>query len=544
MKICENPLPLFLVALFIIVLCACTNQQQSKNPELYEQLGWYLLDRNNDSIPGISLEKAYNELELEEGNQIIVALIDSPIELNHPDLSNQFWINADEIPKNNFDDDDNGFVDDVHGWNFLGYGKDKTIRFANYDYIRAIRRLAPKFEEWDSTQVPTIDSLDFANYVKALELFDEDKPDIDGELGYYTEELENYRESIQVFAEAYDPTSGLFNETMLDTLNPITEKQKKLLPLAQDYAYYGWYPSLLENFKFQGEMRKAVCGNLDTIPRSVIGDDIYDLSDIRGHANVDAPEGWITHATQVAGIIAATRGNGMGIQGVSNAIKIMPLVIFPERGHETDKDLANAIRYAVDNGAKIINYSHGKYFVERPDFIWDALKFAEENGVLVVTAAGNSPKDIDVAENSPYPIDNPENGEELLTNLLKVGASGKSFKWPKTSWSSYGKENVDFYAPGQRMLTTNSGEKPYFTVGGSSLSCALTSGVAALLWSQYPDLDHQQIKTILMLTGERIEQEVDRGDDIMIPYEQLSKTGRILNAYYALLLGREASSLK
>ena len=145
----------------------------------------------------------------------------------------------------------------------------------------------------------------------------------------------------------------------MDTLKPKSKREKELLPLAQDYAYYGWYPSLMENFKYQGEMRKAVCGNLDTIPRNAIGDNIYDLIEIKGHPNVDAPKGWITHATQVAGVMAASRDNGIGIKGVANAIKIMPLVIFPERGHETDKDLANAIRYAVDNGARVINMSFG-----------------------------------------------------------------------------------------------------------------------------------------------------------------------------------------
>ncbi|SNY99523.1 S8 family serine peptidase [Flagellimonas pacifica] len=528
-----------LIVLIIGASQACAKRQNQSS----EQTGWQLLDRELDSIPGISLEKAYRATIRPNGQEIVVALIDSPIDLDHPDLKQQFWVNGDEIPNNQIDDDGNGYVDDVHGWNYLGYGDGKTLQFANYDYVRAIRRLSPKFEGLDSTLIKDTDSIENRVYRRALELMEADIPDIEGELGYYTEELVNFRESTKLFEAAYDPITGLFNESTLDSMEPKTEREKELLPIAKDFAYYGWYPSLMENFKNQGEMRKIVCANLDTIPRALIGDDIYDLSDIRGNPIVDAPEGWITHATQVAGVIAATRDNGTGIKGVSNAIRIMPLVIFPERGHETDKDLANAIRYAVDNGAKIINYSHGKYFVERPDFIWDAIKYAEEHGVLVVTAAGNVPKDIDVKENSPYPIDNPGNGPELATNLLRVGASGKSFKWPKTSWGSYGRKNVDMFAPGQRMLTTNSGDRPYFTVGGSSLSCALTSGVAALLWSQYPDLDHRQVKTILMISGNRVHRKVDIGDDVFVNFEELSATGRILNAHTALLLGREASSL-
>lgn len=541
MTISFKQLTIPLMILLVGTLQSC-NEQIDPNPEQAEQVGWQLLDRDQDSVPGISLEKAYSEVVKPKGGEVIVALIDSPIELDHPDLKNQIWVNEDEIPNNKIDDDGNGYVDDIHGWNYLGYGNGQTLRYANYDYVRAIRRLSNRFGKMDSTQIESKDSLDYKLYQKALKLMEGDRPDIEGELGYYTEELENYRESTKVFSVAYDTISGLFNESILDTLKPKSEREKKLLPLAKDYAHYGWYPALMENFKYQGEMRKAVCGNLDTIPRKVIGDDIYDLTDIKGNPNVDAPEGWITHATQVAGVMAATRDNGIGIKGVTNAIKIMPLVIFPERGHEMDKDLANAIRYAVDNGAKIINYSHGKYLVERPDFLWDALKYAEKNDVLIIAAAGNTPKDIDRPGNSPYPLDTSENGTEQVTNLLRVGASGNSFKWPKTSWSSYGKENVDMFAPGQRMLTTNSGKKPYFTLGGSSLSCALTSGVAALLWSQYPDLDHQQIKTILMITGDRIDSKVKMGDDTMVHFEELSVTGRILNAHTAFLLGREAST--
>ncbi|WP_431126136.1 S8 family serine peptidase [Flagellimonas flava] len=526
-----------------VLLYGCGTGGTSENPEITEQTGWQHLDLESDSIVGISLERAYSERVKPNGREVVVALIDSPLDIDHPDLKAQIWTNADEVPDNGQDDDGNGYVDDVHGWNFLGHGDGQTLRFSNYDYIRAIRRLEPRFGGIDSTEVEPKDSLEYRMYQKALKLRENDIPDIQGELDYYSGQLEVFNECTSLFEMAYDTKTGLFNGALLDTLQPSTERQKELLEQAKDYAYYGWYPSMMESFRYQGEMRKAVCGNIDAEPRSVIGDDMYDLTDIRGHHVVDAPKGWISHATQVAGIMAATRDNGTGIKGVSNNIRIMPLVIFPERGDETDKDLANAIRYAVDNGAQIINYSHGRYFVERPDFIWEALEYAEDHGVLVVTAAGNTPVDIDRPEDSPFPMDNPDNGEERLTNLLKVAASAKKLEWVKPSWASYGKRNVDLFAPGRHLLTTNSGKRPYFTIGGSSLACALTSGVAALLWSQYPDLDHQQIKTILMLSGTRIEQEVKMGEDIAVPFSELSRTGRILNAHDALLLGREASTL-
>lgn len=530
----------FIFLIGIIVLGSC-NKVREAIDGTREYSGWQHLDLERDSVPGISLEKAHDRFVKEgEGEEVIVALIDSPVDIDHEDLKEQIYTNSDEIPDNGIDDDGNGHVDDLHGWNFLGHDGNRTIQFANYDHIRILRRLAPRFEGRDSLSITDSEQGDFLKYQRALEKQRENIPDMEGELAYQLEELKKYKEAQKMFSRAFDGEKGLFQSSVTDTLTPRNEREKELLSDVQDYAYYGWYPELMEFYVFQAQERKAKSGNPDYNEREFIGDSIYELSDVRGHGNVDAPEGWITHGTQVAGAIAATRNNGIGVRGVSNRIKLMPLVIFPERGDELDKDIANAIRYAVDNGAKVINYSHGKYLVDRKDFILEALRYARDHDVLVVTAAGNEAKNIDLPGNSPYPMDNPNDNGEIMGNLLKVGASGKNPDHIKPFWSSYGRENVDFFAPGQQVRTTNSGTHPYFSLGGSSLSCALTSGVAALVFSLHPDLSAKQVKNILLLSGTRFDQELEIDDGVYENFSELSRSGRVLNAYNALLLAKEA----
>lgn len=504
--------------------------------------GWWHKDLALDSLPGISLDKAYTELiKQDSGEEVIVAIIDSPVDIDHEDLKNQIYTNPNEIPDNGKDDDNNGFIDDIHGWNFLGYGKKNSVQFANYDYLRIIRRLEPLFKEKDSSSIKQSEQREYQKYLNAKKLMEADVDDIEGELEYHKKELANFLECIELFPEAYSKEEKVFDKKILDTLTPKSDRQKELLEDLQDFAYYGFYPELLESYVKQGEARKAKCSNLEYNERNLIGDDIYNLNDIKGNGFIDSPIGRITHGTQVASAIAATRNNRVGVRGVSNKIKLMMLVVFPERGDELDKDVSNAIHYAVDNGAKVINYSHGKYYADKENYITEALKYANSKGVLLISAAGNTPVNIDNIKDSPFPKDNPDNENEIVSNLIKVGASGRSIKKVKPSWSSYGKENVDFFAPGQRIMTTNSGSHKYFELGGSSLSSAITSGVAALIFSQYPNLSAKQVKTILMQSGTLYDQEIKINEDISLNFQELSKSGRVLNAYNALKMAKEIS---
>ena len=542
---------LHFVLMVLLVFSSCKEKvEQKKQAEKSLKMtatafdGWHHKDLKKDSLPGISLDRVYEELITEDsGQEIIVALIDSPVDIDHEDLKDQIYVNTKEIPGNGKDDDNNGYVDDIHGWNFLGYQDNKTIQFANYDYIRVLRRLAPIFEGRDSSSIiETDDKLDYEKYKKALKLKEEDVADIQGELEYHIEERKKYYACVKAFPELVDPKTGVFDKEKADSLTPKTDTQKELLTAVQDFAYYGAYPELLDVSVAQGEARSEKVANLDYNERLVIGDDIYDLDDVRGHGNIDAPQGRITHGTQVAGSIAATRNNEIGIKGVSDKIKLMVLSVFPERGNELDKDVANAIRYAVDNGARIINYSHGRYFVDKEEILMDAIKYAGENDVLIISAAGNTPINIDIPENSPHPKDNPNNGDEIVDNLIKVGATGKNPDYIKPYWSSYGKRNVDFFAPGQRIMTTNSGSHSYFELGGSSLSCGIASGVAALLLSHYPNLSSRQVKEILIKSGESFDTEIKIEDDIKSSFQDLSKSGKVLNAYNAMIMAEEVSN--
>ncbi|MEM9363617.1 MAG: S8 family serine peptidase [Bacteroidota bacterium] len=526
---------------FIVFISCQTQKKELINDTEFE--GWYHEDFENDSLPGISLERAYQELLLEDnGEEVIVALIDGPVDIDHEDLKNQIYVNKGEIPNNNIDDDNNGYVDDINGWNYLGYN-DTYVEFANEDYVRIIRRLAPVFEGVDSTAIPEAQLYDYNKFKKALALQQEDIPDIEGETEYRQSELDNFKKSMELFPQAYDNETQLFIQEIADTITPVTDEEKEYIDIVRDIAYYGLYPEMLQDDMASVIGRKEKASNMDYNERDLIGDDPYILKNIKGTPNVKPKPKSITHGTQVAGTIAATRENGIGVKGFSNKIKIMPLVIFPKRGHELDKDIANAIRYAADNGAKVINYSHGKYMVDKEEYILDAMKYAESKGVIIVSAAGNDPKDLDVPEDNPFPKDNDDNFNEFVSNHIKVGASGKRLKYIKPPWSSYGKNNVDLFAPGQRVMTTQSGSKQYFELGGSSLSAAMVTGTVALLYSQYPSLTMEQVKEIILNSGTKHDREVQAGfdKDSMVNFLEMSRSGSVLNVYNALKMAKEKS---
>lgn len=505
--------------------------------------GWWLKDFETDSIPGISLERAHKELiNDDEGEEVIVAIIDSPIDIVHEDLRCQIYTNPDEIPGNNKDDDNNGYVDDIHGWNYLGYGSNQMERFGNYDYTRIYRRLSPMFKDIDSTNIQENQKEDYKKYLKAVELMEGDITDVENELAFRKEERASFDECVKLFPHAFDSENKIFIEAVTDTIKPKTDRQKELLEVVQDFAYYGFYPEYLDDDLNGAIYKQEHIIKPDYDGRARIGDDIYVLNQIKGNGNVQAQPGTISHGTQVAGAIAATRNNKIGVKGISNKIKLMILGVFPKRGDELDKDVANAIRYAVDNGAKVINYSHGRYLVDKEDYLWDALRYAESKGVILVSAAGNDPKDLDVPEDNPYPMDNDINNNEVISNMVKVGASGRKPSRIKPYWSSHGKNNVDLFAPGQRITTTQSGTHKYFELGGSSLSTALVTGTIALLYSQYPELTYKQVKEIILTSGTKFDVELELNDDSFAKFDDLSKSGTVLNVYQALKKAEELTS--
>ncbi|MEO8933683.1 MAG: S8 family serine peptidase, partial [Xanthomarina sp.] len=280
--------------------------------------------------------------------------------------------------------------------------------------------------------------------------------------------------------------------------------------------------------------------NIDFNGRTT-GDDVNDLTDVGyGNGNVMPSEIGESHGTHVAGIIAAQRGNGKGVDGVANNVQIMSLRAV-SNGDEYDKDIALAIRYAVDNGAKIINGSFGKYFSPHSDWVRDAIAYAGKHDVLFVNAAGNEGDDLDLV--AVYPNDQVNNGPEVSDTFITVGALEPKYGANMVAgFSNYGKINVDVFAPGAKIYSTTP-QNEYKTMGGTSMAAPAVAGIAALIRSYYPKLSAAQVKQIIMDSGLALSTKVIVGGDTenIKPIKDLSKSGKIANAYNALIMAEQLS---
>lgn len=215
-------------------------------------------------------------------------------------------------------------------------------------------------------------------------------------------------------------------------------------------------------------------------------------------------------------------------------------------GSENDKDVALAIRYAVDNGAKIINMSFGKTLSENPQWIKEAFLYAEMHDVLLVAGSGNNSRDNDIKPF--YPIDYDEQtGIEYCKNFIKVGAiTSDGDKYFLAYFTNYGKKTVDIFAPGYFLKTTDP-IVGYSYRDGTSMSSPIVSGVAALVRSYYPKLKASEVKKIILQSGVSINLNVQvpgEKEGTLKPFKELSKSGKVVNAYNALLMAKEMSKKK
>ncbi|MGB5458359.1 MAG: S8 family serine peptidase, partial [Eudoraea sp.] len=284
--------------------------------------------------------------------------------------------------------------------------------------------------------------------------------------------------------------------------------------------------------------------NVDFDGRKIVGDNPYDLMDL-GYGNGN-PKNRVkseSHGTHVAGIIAAERDNGLGVNGVANNVEIMSIRAVPN-GDEYDKDIALGIRYAVDNGAQIINASFGKSYSLNSDWVYDAIKYAAANDVLIVHAAGNDGLDLDDPKNTNFPNDQADNkGTEIADNLITIGAlNGKYGSEMVASFSNYGKMNVDVFAPGGNIYSTMP-ENNYEFQGGTSMAAPMVSGIAALIRSYYPKLTASEVKRVLIESGLSTSASVILAGDTekTKPFDQVSKSGKMVNAYNALIMASNMS---
>tara|TARA_B100001146_G_C16201191_1_gene444870 strand:- start:13373 stop:15043 length:1671 start_codon:yes stop_codon:yes gene_type:complete len=510
------------------------------NDEQYKR--WGAADLVADTIPGMSVDKAYAEiLKSRKGQTVIVGVVDSGVDIEHEDLKNVIWVNEDEIAGNGKDDDNNGYVDDIHGWNFLG-----DIVGENMEYVRYVKKLGPKYEGKSEASISAANREEFALFQKAKAEYEKE----------YQETLANktqYEQILQQVRPAHEAISaklGKENYTAED-LSGITNatpmEQQQIAGLSQMLSYGDSVPEVIEQLEggvdyFAGRLDTHF--NLEADFRSVLNDDADDFSSkYYGNGDVDGPDVKkedARHGTHVAGIIAGQRNNGIGIDGVAENVQIMVVRAVPD-GDEYDKDIALALRYAVDNGAKVINTSFGKYYSPHPEWVRDAIKYAASKDVLIVNAAGNEGIDLDDTE--VYPNDQSLTGPEYANNVLTVGAL--NYKYGSelvANFSNYGDSNVDVFAPGVKIWATTP-LNTYEYLQGTSMAAPAVSGVAATIRSLYPNLTAVQVKKIIMDSGLSSKSPVVLGGDPSNSqnFTNISKSGKMVNMYNALIMADKMS---
>lgn len=507
--------------------------------------GWNSLDLVSDTIPGMSVNKAYNTLiKNKKGKTVIVGVIDSGVDIEHEDLDGVIWTNPKEIKGNGKDDDNNGYVDDIHGWNFLGDSEDE-----NLEYVRIIKKLKPKYAGKTLASIPQADRKEYQMYIEAKAEFEKEYQENSAQKGQYEQILQQSKISHKAVVEAIGKENYSRQELLkIDAKNP--EMQQHVAFLAQMFGFMDpddTVPDFIKNIKegvdhFTDQLNYNLNPEFDG--RTAVGDNVDDITDVNyGNNNVMGPdpkkEG-IKHGTHVAGIIAAERNNGKGMNGVAQNVKIMAVRAVPN-GDEYDKDIALAIRYVVDNGAKVINTSFGKYYSTHPEWVREAITYAASKDVLIVNAAGNEGKDLD--KKSVYPNDQMSNGSEIANNFITIGALNYAYGANLVAdFSNYGKSNVDAFAPGVKIWATTPNNS-YEYLQGTSMAAPAVAGVAALIRSYYPGLKAPQVKQILMDSGLSTKASVVIGGEQtnVGSFSGLSKSGKMVNLYNALIMADKLS---
>jgi subtilisin family serine protease len=472
--------------LFLFILCFTTT--------LYAQKGaphnWQTLDPKADKIYGVGAEQAYKLLAGKTPKTVIVAVIDIGIDIDHEDLKDIIWTNPGEIPDNGIDDDKNGYIDDVHGWSFLG-GKNGDINYEATELCRLYNKLNKTYANADTTKFSATELDEYTNYKKIRKEFLTEK-----------DQNEQSLKGIEMFNSFLDKVKkqndGKITKKGLKKYVPDNKMESRLKKTLKMLITLGLKPEDLEVQVNQGYNQisntvKYYTLNVDSVRQYLVGDDPNNPNErFYGCNRVKGPDA--LHGSHVSGIIAAMRNNNIGIIGIANNVKIMPVRAVPN-GDERDKDIANAIRYAVDNGATIINMSFGKYYSPDKGVVDEAVKYAQSKDVLLIHAAGNESKNNEVEFS--YPCREMKTGE-TVNNWISVGAN--SYKKSKNiigSFSNYGKTRVDFFAPGVDIYSTIADNK-YASESGTSMAAPSTTGAAAIIREYFPELKANEVRDILM----------------------------------------------
>lgn len=524
------------VTILASLFFALAANAQSKRPD-----NWFNLDPMKDNVNGVSTEKTYEELlKGKKSTTVIVGVLDSGVDYKHEDLKDVMWTNPGEIAGNGIDDDKNGYIDDIHGWNFMGNKEGKNVEKDNLELTRVYKSLKAKYDGKSEKDFTSKDDK------KEFKYFQKVKADYDKELAQAEANSNQYkfiRDAVSGVLEKIKKEKGI-EKVGLDDLKSFEakeqkDKQGKMIAVSQAAA--GMAPDDLVHEL--DEALKSMDGtrlDLDFDGRSLVGDNYNDITE-KYYGNGDCKGPGAFHGTHVAGIIGATRKNNIGIDGVADNVRIMSVRCVPD-GDERDKDVANAIRYAVDNGAKIINMSFGKKYSPGKAAVDEAVKYAESKGVLLIHAAGNAADDID--EIIHYPSKKFKDSKKQASNYIDVGAlSWKPDDEIVAPFSNYGRKTVDIFAPGVDIHSTVPNDNQYKDASGTSMAAPVVAGVAAVLKSYYPELTPQQIKKILVKSARvnyKDKKVVKPGTkDEMIEFKELSKTAGIVNLYDAVLMAEK-----
>lgn len=504
---------------------------------LFAQLSdnWQHLDPEKDSLLGVSTFRAFEYLKDKKSNTVIVAIIDNGAELSHEDLQGQFWVNPNEIPGNNIDDDNNGYVDDINGWNFLGNSKGDNTKRETTELTRIFGALREKYSSRGLMILNHKDSLEYIYYEKIKLLFEQELEKKQDEINFYNMLLANYQKASQLLTEYFKKSD--YSQEDLNSFSPsdkdLSFSRKFMLEMLANQLNQSKIEGIILNLEQDLETR---LNPSFSIREKIIGDNPDDLSDsIYGNNMVGALSPY--HGTGVAGTVGAL-WNNTGVNGIAKDVKLMVLRVLPN-GDERDKDVALAIKYAVKNGASIINASFGKLYSSHPEFVQDAIKEAENAGVLIVHAAGNDGKNNDSIPTFPtaYYADGKRAG-----NWLSVGASNaKDNENLVAFFSNYGKDAVDIFAPGVDIKSCVLGSN-YDLASGTSVAAPVVTGIAAVLKSYYPILNAKQLKEIIIQSAYHPHTMIVQkpgGIKVLVPFSSLSRSGGIANLYRAILLAEK-----
>lgn len=507
---------------------------------------WHHWDEEITQFRGISSDRAYHALLGDKSSErtVTVAVIDGGVDTDHEDLDEVMWTNEDEIPNNGKDDDNNGYVDDLNGWNFIGGEDGENVNHDTFELTRLYRELKGKYGQ-----------------MKTASLTDEERE----EYLYYREIKSDYEDKIRELSQQYQNIQGIeqskaqaekiLNKHFSDSSYSYKDLQN-LQPTSQDlnfaknvmlYVLENDIDSTLITDQKKQIYEFAKYGyNPDFNPRGIVSDDYEDKSE-RYYGNNDVAGPDPSHGTHVAGIIGAERNNGVGINGVANNVEIMAIRAVPN-GDERDKDVANAIRYAVDNGAHIINMSFGKSYSPYKEVVDKAVAHANKNNVLMVHGAGNSAQNTDTTANYPTDKYSSAISDSAATLWLSVGAtSWKPNQEFVANFSNYGDHTVDLFAPGVDIYSTMP-DNEYDFQEGTSMASPVVAGTAALIMGYYPELTAKQVRQIILENTSRypnqqviVPSEGNPQETKEVAFSELSVSDGVVNIYKALQAAEKMS---